>query len=251
MAKRVFAIGDIHGDLEALHTLLDRLPELTSDDRLVFVGDYIDRGPDSKGVVDFLMNLHETCPAELIFLRGNHEDGWLRVLDEGFPGFVLPPQNGCLQVMESYLGREVSEPGATPDPKDLEALLTGSFFPDEVVAWMRDLKWWYEDEFAIYVHAGLPRVDGEFLHPSKAEGAIRTATVWKRDETFFREYRGKPVVVGHTITTMLPPELSDYTPDDPDDLWAGDSVMAIDTGCGKGGFLTAVEMPGMLVYESR
>ena len=68
---------------------------------------------------------------------------------------------------------------------------------------------------------------------------------------FFREYRGKRVIFGHTRTEFLPQELSAYTPDDPTDLWAGEAVVGIDTGCGNGGFLTAVELPEMRVYESR
>ena len=59
------------------------------------------------------------------------------------------------------------------------------------------------------------------------------------------------VVVGHTSTSLLPPEHSRFTPEDPTDMWAGEAVVAIDTGCGKGGFLTAVELPTQKVYESR
>ena len=64
-------------------------------------------------------------------------------------------------------------------------------------------------------------------------------------------YRGKTVVFGHTVTSTLPEELSNYTPDDPTDLWAGENVIGIDTGCGKGGFLTAIEFPDLVVWESR
>jgi serine/threonine protein phosphatase 1 len=59
------------------------------------------------------------------------------------------------------------------------------------------------------------------------------------------------VVCGHTSTDHLPPELSSFTPEDPLDMWAGEAVLVIDTGCGKGGFLTAVELPSVKVYESR
>jgi serine/threonine protein phosphatase 1 len=75
--------------------------------------------------------------------------------------------------------------------------------------------------------------------------------LWLRTAEFFRSYRGKRIVVGHTTTDCLPPELSTYTPEDPTDMWVSESVLAIDTGCGKGGFLTAVELPAMKVYESR
>ncbi|MEZ4459211.1 MAG: metallophosphoesterase family protein [bacterium] len=252
MTHRTFAIGDIHGDLDALKTLMARLPELTATDTLVFVGDYIDRGPDSAGVVRYMMELPRKTPAEVICLRGNHEDGWLRALNGNWPQFVLPPNNGCVQAMRSFQGREVPPLGTPVESDDFEALCMGSFFPPEVIAWMQDLLWYYEDEFAIYVHAGLPQREGRFIHPSEAQGEEKTKLLWLRDKAFFRDYSGKPVVFGHTTTDQLPPELSTYTPDDPDDIWAGPSAIGLDTGCGKtDGFLTAVEFPAMLVYESR
>jgi serine/threonine protein phosphatase 1 len=70
-----FAVGDIHGNSAALHDLLAQLRgELTASDVLVFLGDYIDRGSDSKGCVDALIALPDVVPAEVVFLAGNHED---------------------------------------------------------------------------------------------------------------------------------------------------------------------------------
>jgi diadenosine tetraphosphatase ApaH/serine/threonine PP2A family protein phosphatase len=97
--------------------------------------------------------------------------------------------------------------------------------------------------------AGLPRVNGEFVHPARVENPL--VLLWIRTEDFFRNYRGKPVVFGHTRTEFLPQELSSHTPDDPTDLFAGENAIGIDTGCGHGGFLTAVELPALHVYESR
>jgi serine/threonine protein phosphatase 1 len=181
----------------------------------------------------------------VICLRGNHEDAWLRVRDGGWPEFVIPPSNGCLATWKSYLG----ERDAPPSTDDIESLYSGSFFPDDVIEWMRSLPYWYEDEHAIYVHAGLVEREGKYLHPK--DTTPMTALLWTRSKKFFAEYRGKRVVVGHTATELLPPELSSYTPEDPADMWAGESVLAIDTGCGMGGFLTIVELPSLKVYESR
>jgi serine/threonine protein phosphatase 1 len=114
---------------------------------------------------------------------------------------------------------------------------------------MRALPHWYEDEHAIYVHAGLPKGDGGFLHPSKV--AKPNVLLWLRDADFFKHYSGKLVVFGHTATNCLPPELSTHTPEDPHDLWAGPCCVGLDTGAGKGGFLTALELPSKRVYESR
>lgn len=241
---RTFVIGDIHGDFVALETLLARLPQLTEQDTVVFLGDYIDRGPCSAEVVALVRTLEQHVPAKIVALRGNHEDGWLRVLDGGWPGFILPQGNGCKECMLSY--------APEADEDDFELLMTGGFFPPDVVAWMRQLPYWYEDEHAIYVHAGLiANPDGTWQHPSQVEDKQRL--LWTRSKQFFRDYKGKIVVVGHTVTSTLPPELSHYTPEDPDDLfWAGNSCYAIDTGAGKeGGFLTALELPAGHVYESR
>ena len=248
MAQRTFAIGDIHGDLEQLTTLLGRLPSLDATDTLVFLGDYVDRGPKSAQVIAYIRHeLPHLTPAKIVCLRGNHEDAWLRVVSRGWPEFVFPGGNGCLQCMRSYTNS--SHDGSTPTQEELEIMLHGKFFPDDVVEWMNSLPYYYEDEHAIYVHAGLPRRGGRWLHPSEVEDPI--VLLWLRAREFFVDYRGKQVICGHTMTRTLPPELSLYTPDDPTDMWVGESVYAIDTGCGKGGFLTAIELPELLVYESR
>ena len=139
-----------------------------------------------------------------------------------------------------------------PDPNEKVALHSGSFFPPDVVEWLKGLPYFYEDDHAIYVHAGLPRgpnANEGFLHPSQVDA--KATLLWCRDEDFFRNYRGKLVVFGHTATEYLPVELSTYTPEDPTDIWAGPCVVGLDTGAGKGGFLTALELPAMHVYESR
>jgi serine/threonine protein phosphatase 1 len=186
-----------------------------------------------------------------VALRGNHEDAWLRVIERGWDEFVLPPGNGCLAAYRSYTGGAPAAADQAASPEEQAVMRTGRFLPPDVVEWFRSLPYWYEDEHAIYVHAGLPRAkDGvSFCHPSQVEEPL--ALLWLRDEHFFRNYRGKRVVFGHTRTEYLPPELSGYTPEDPCDLWAGESVFGIDTGAGHGGFMTALELPTLNVYESR
>jgi serine/threonine protein phosphatase 1 len=246
MPSRTIAIGDIHGGYAELRVLLSRLPTLTPDDTVVFMGDYLDRGADSALVIDYLRNqLPRRTEAKVVVLRGNHEDAWLRVVDQGWPEFLAPPTNGCWATALSFLGTKAEAAGDA----EYDALLSGSFFPAAVVDWLRALPFYYEDEHAIYVHAGLPEEGGRFLHP--AEVAAKQALLWQRTESFFRAYRGKRVVCGHTVTEFLPQELSSFTPWDPKDLWLGESVVAIDTGCGAGGFLTAVELPAVAVFESR
>lgn len=249
MAHRTFAVGDIHGELDHLRALVAKLPLLDADDTLVFLGDYLDRGAKSEEVVRVVRAFSRELGCKVVTLRGNHEDAWLRVMERGWPEFVFPPGNGCLATMRSYVNGRVPAEDEMPEKDEVDVLFSGAFFPDDVVAWMQSLPWWYEDEHAIYVHAGLLRRAGVWLHPRDTDP--QTALVWTRTEELFTEYRGKRVVIGHTKTEYLPAELSTHTPADPTDLWAGECVIATDTGCGSGGFLTAVELPAMKVYESR
>ncbi len=249
MPGRTFAIGDIHGDLDALTTLFERLPQLTRDDTIVFLGDYVDRGPNSAGVVAWVRELVAKSPAKVVTLRGNHEDAWLQVIDDGWPEFVYPRGNGCLESYRSFRGLPAPGPEELPSKDELEDMFSGTFIPKHVIAWMRELPFFYEDEHAIYVHAGIKRDGDHFPHPSEVDPP--RALLWLRDRDFFANYRGKLVVFGHTTTRTLPNELSTYTPHDPTDLWAGPSCVGLDTACGKGGFLTAFELPSKRVYESR
>jgi serine/threonine protein phosphatase 1 len=249
MSGRTFAIGDIHGETTHLYKLLSCLPELEATDTVVFLGDYLDRGPNSKEVIEYVRSFPSRTKAKVVALRGNHEDAWLRVCQRGWDEFVLPPGNGCLAAMRSFTGGSVPAEGEKPRMDEMMELTTGMFFPDDVIQWLEGLPYYYEDDHAIYVHAGLPPGNGTFVHPAEVEDPM--VLLWIRTEGFFREYRGKRVVFGHTRTEFLPQELSGYTPDDPSDLWAGENVIGIDTGCGSGGFLTAVELPALRVYESR
>ena len=251
MAGRTLAIGDIHGELFHLRTLMSRLPKLDAEDTIVFLGDYIDRGPHSKQVVEYVRYLPKMTRAKVVALRGNHEDAWLRVRRQPWPEFVRPRTHGCLAAYRSFVNAPIATIHDAPIDAERDAFESGRFMPMRIVRWLESLPYWYEDRHAIYVHAGLPRgPDGRWLHPSELpEPPIHL--LWLRDQDFFRNYRGKRVVFGHTTTDLLPPELSSHTPSDPTDLWSYENVIGIDTGCGRGGFLTAVELPSLTVYESR
>lgn len=74
--ERVFAIGDVHGCAQEISVLLEFLVKkqnLSQKDAVIFLGDYIDRGPDTRGVIDLLVNFQNDFP-KTKFLRGNHED---------------------------------------------------------------------------------------------------------------------------------------------------------------------------------
>ena len=75
------AVGDVHGNLRALEDLLGKvLVELSRDDVLVFLGDYIDRGPDSRGCLERIVRLREEADFQVVALQGNHEYWMLRSL---------------------------------------------------------------------------------------------------------------------------------------------------------------------------
>ena len=69
---KLYAVGDIHGSIAHLTRLVETVP-FEPEDRIVFMGDYIDRGPDSRGTVEFLLSFRERFP-KCVFLRGNHEE---------------------------------------------------------------------------------------------------------------------------------------------------------------------------------
>ncbi|NMB77015.1 MAG: serine/threonine protein phosphatase [Myxococcales bacterium] len=247
---RTFVIGDVHGELDALMRVLSDLPKPSAADTIVFLGDYLDRGPRSREVVEFVRQLELEGTAKVVALRGNHEDAWLKVIDHGWDGFLLPRGNGCLETLRSYQHLPPPAPSRQPTSEEWALLHRGGFFPPEVVAWMRRLPFFYEDEHAIYLHAGIPAQNGVYLHPSKVKP--QNALLWLRDRDFFVRYRGKYLVFGHTVCATLPQEFSAYTPEDPSDAFAGPCLAGIDTGAGKKkGFLTALELPARRVYESR
>ena len=93
------AIGDVHGCLKTLDRLLEKL-ELTSDTHLVFVGDYVDRGPDSREVIDLLVK--EPLPGfESAYLLGNHEAFLLKFVEDDSVG-LLWMMNGGEATCRSY-----------------------------------------------------------------------------------------------------------------------------------------------------
>ena len=100
MNKRTIAIGDIHGCFNALHTLIAQI-QPTHEDTLVLLGDYIDRGPDSAGVIEFLTDLVSQC--RLIPLIGNHEIMMAQAFDNR-SDYDFWRQNGGKSTLDSYGG---------------------------------------------------------------------------------------------------------------------------------------------------
>lgn len=247
MGKRTIAIGDIHGDLGHLHALWSKLPVLAIGDTVVFLGDYVDRGPDSRGVIEFVRKLHGETSARVVALMGNHEQMLIDAYDGVEPDGLLPPSNGVMATYLSFTGEEREGSAA-----QLERMLKiREWLPTEIYEWMKGLTRWYEDEYAIYVHAGLEGEGAVWLHPEKSD---EMSLLWMREPDFWTQYTGKRIVFGHTATSYLPCDHLNFVEnifDDKRDVWFRNDLIGIDTGCGKGGFLSAIELPGLKVYESR
>lgn len=204
-----YAIGDIHGRLDKLIELLDIIKP-QSDDQLIFLGDYIDRGKDSKNVIDRLIKLsHET---NCIFLKGNHEDMFLYYyLGRKDPYLFL--FNGGSSTLESY--------GIKPFTENDKKLI-----PKEHMQFFDNLELIHEDDNYIYVHAGL----NPFNKPNEQSEFdllwIRTIFINNSCEFITK----KKIIFGHTSK-------ENFTP------WIMNDKIGIDTGCVFGGPLTAIKLP--------
>ncbi|MBI5516608.1 MAG: serine/threonine protein phosphatase [Deltaproteobacteria bacterium] len=262
MPGRTFAIGDIHGDLQALEALLGKLPSLTPRDTVVFIGDYVDRGPDGKGVIERVRRFVKDSPCPTITLRGNHEDLWLGCVQAPNLGFLLQRGNGAMETFRSFTGGERLRDDQTLEAEEMGRFLdVKGWFPEDVRAWMDALPLWHEDEHALYVHAGLeedeegagkdPGREPRWKHPRDSRPKV---LMWMREPEFFKRYKGKRVVFGHTPVSDLPRAprgLLSRLFHPLGEVWSHGDLLGIDTACGKGGHLSALELPAVRVHESR
>ncbi|HXG92443.1 MAG TPA: metallophosphoesterase family protein [Blastocatellia bacterium] len=181
-----YVIGDIHGRSKLLDQLIRDVPWDIERDKIVFLGDLIDRGEDAPGVVERVMSLAKSNPS-IVVLRGNHEQMLLDCLDYGDLQWLIP-ENGGLASLTAY-GFDLAQ---LQDVSDIK-------IPEAHVEFMRSLPYFHEDDQAIYVHAGL--VPGE--SPADTDPDV---LMWTRDLDFFKDYRGKLCFFGHTPTQYLPRE---------------------------------------------
>jgi len=126
-----WVIPDIHGCAKTLSTLIENQIKPHKNDHLIFLGDYIDRGPDSKGVIDYIMNL-ERNEYNVTALLGNHEDYCVRAYDEdiknkGFLGFRRKTK--IQQEWEMYGGLQALQSFDVEWPKDIQ---------EKYIDWMRN-----------------------------------------------------------------------------------------------------------------
>jgi len=198
-----YAIGDIHGSLDKLRRLIARCEEQAEGRpaTFIFLGDYIDRGPDSAGVVDFVMALQSRAQSRVVALRGNHEAIALGVVAGTLPEDYWLDQGGDA-TLESYGAVNASE------------------LPEAHVEWLRSLPVSHDDGRHFFVHAG---IDPDMPLAAQREHDL----IWIR-EPFLSDERdhGRLVVHGHTPLQTRKPELRP-------------NRLNIDTGAVFGGPLTA------------
>ncbi len=167
------AVGDIHGCARSLDAMLEKLAPM-KDRTIVFIGDYIDRGPDSSGVIDLLLSFsrHHDC----IFLRGNHEKMLLDVLENGDDHIWLI--NGGNNTLESY------------------GVKSAHHIPEQHLDFIRATRLWYDTADYLFIHGGLQpeqRV-GEQLENSRT----KESALWERSHIHTPTAWEKTVVFGHT-----------------------------------------------------
>ncbi len=212
---RLFAIGDIHGCPDELAAIIKAIAP-REDDTVVFVGDYVDRGPSARDAVEIVLDAQKG-PAEVVTLKGNHEDMMLSYL--GFPGhygesFLF---NGGAATMDSYgIGES-----------DLDHAVER--IPDEHLKFYRNLSLSYWRPPYFFVHAGI-------LPARQLEEQDPEDLLWIRQEFIVNSHEvGAIVVFGHTpmrgVMIDLPYKLG------------------IDTGLVYGGKLTCLELNEGVIYQ--
>ena len=209
--QRIFAVGDIHGCYEKLCALMDKIPLNMNQDQLLFIGDYIDRGPGSIEVLDYLIDLKKRLPG-IIFLKGNHEDMLQNYLD-GNDRFTYLLNSGQ-QTLDAYLHKKAASEDYPVPSAHLEFL--------------SELRLYYQTEDYIFVHAGMR--DKIPLESQKENDLL-----WIRNEFIYSDYDfGKRVVFGHT--PFREPLLQA-------------NKIGIDTGAVYGNRLTCVQLPEMIFFS--
>lgn len=219
----VCAIGDIHGRLdltEAAVTELRRLGQEAAAEHktftAVFLGDYIDRGPDSRGVVSALLAFAHNAPGKIIFLRGNHEQVLLDVIEGGVEAAQWVDFGGT-ETLNSY-GVEASQEGAL----DGVGQRLSRALPAEHLEFFRHTEFYAQSGDYLFVHAGL-RPDRLLEEQSEA------------DMLWFRYYADEPPVHGRFIVHGHSPHARPIN---------GKSRIAIDTEAYASDALTILRLDG-------
>ena len=221
---RIYAIGDVHGRADLLGKLQSRIARdagRAQETRkvVVYLGDYVDRGPDSAGVIDRLID-GPLAGLEQVFLMGNHEDFFLQFLEDPDVG-ALWVRNGGDATLASYGLDGAAECGA----KDMAALSRSLHdkLPDRHLEFLKGLSVSHREGDYFFVHAGIR--PGVPLDRQSEEDLL-----WIR-EPFLDSPDERDVVVVHGHTPVDVPEVHS-------------NRIAVDTGAVWSGRLTAAVLRG-------
>jgi serine/threonine protein phosphatase 1 len=223
---RTLVISDIHGCLEQFNRLLELVKYDSSEDTLVLLGDYVDRGPASKESVEAVMALVKD--KGVIALKGNHDQRFVDILENNDTEIELRfMQHGGVQTLQSYCGAEQ----LTLEAKESIRKEYASH-----IAFLDSLPLYHEDEHHIYVHAGLSPD-----YPNWKEQPPRNF-MWLRDPFVnHKTVVEKTVVFGHTRTVDIHGKA---------DIWFGGDKIGIDGGCAYGFQMNALEITDGVTYKA-
>jgi len=229
VGQRLYAIGDIHGCrghltrlLDAIATDLQGAPKAEAI-QIIFVGDYIDRGPDSAGVIDDILaltqeGLPDGQPVDVVALKGNHEDYFDAMLRGDLTRAAHWMMNGGEETLESY---GVTPPERDDDPKDMAraARDLAVAVPPVHKDFLAGLRLIHRAGDYLFVHAGLR--PGVPIEDQREEELIWIRKPFLESDADF----GALVVHGHTVVARVEEK---------------PNRLDIDTGACYGGDLTAV-----------
>jgi len=174
--RKIYAIGDIHGCINTLKKMLHDTLQISKSDEVFLLGDFIDRGPDSKAVIDYIMQMQE-MGYSLHCLMGNHEKLLLDSLESPFNENIWA-YNGSYQTLKSFGIASADE----LKPKYINFFMT--------------LHYYFELEEFVLVHAGL---NFDIQNPLNDTNAM----LWIRNENIdISKINNKRIVCGHTPTTL-------------------------------------------------
>ncbi len=229
----MLAISDIHGELDKFERLLNVVQYDNEQDQLLLLGDYVDRGPKSRAVLDKVIQL---TSEGAITLLGNHDKMMIDAFENPEDPFHLKRwyYNGGIKTLKNY-GYEIENDDAKywyntekiPEP----LVLNEQIRPH--IAFLKTLPFYYETDTHIFVHAG--------VHPDTALELTDSHTlVWIREE-FHKGYNGeKTVIFGHTPTKHLHKKPEVYIGEN--------NIIGIDGGCAYGGRLYCFEAVEKSIY---
>lgn len=231
LAGRMLVISDIHGCYKEFQELLEKAGYEPASDRLYLLGDYMDRGPQSKDAIEKVMELVDVDGA--IALRGNHDQFFLDWLDDPVEGMRRVALNGGLETIESFLG-EVDRDAADPDVWRAWAEAIKRDYPD-MVDFLRRLPYYREDSGYILVHAGIDPSLADWRNTSKHD------LIWMRWPFLDTELSiAETVIHGHTPVINL---------HGTHDIYYRDDKIGIDGACAYGGQLNALAIEDGEMHE--